>query len=84
MEYLGHVVDEEGVRPHPDKVKAISDARSPTNVTEPRAFWGRNPVLRSIPAQPFDRAEPSACSAQGADTFVLDGGMSDCISADRT
>ena len=40
VEYLGHAVDKEGLRPLPDKVKAITDAHSPTNVTELRAFLG--------------------------------------------
>ena len=40
VKYLGHAVDKEGLRPLPDKVKAITDARSPTNVTELRAFLG--------------------------------------------
>ena len=40
VEYLGHAVDKEGLRSLPDKVKAITDARSPTNVTELRAFLG--------------------------------------------
>ena len=33
-------MDKEGLRPLPDKVKAITDACSPTNVTELRAFLG--------------------------------------------
>ena len=40
VKYLSHAVDKEGLRPLPDKVKAITDARSPTNVTELRAFLG--------------------------------------------
>ena len=32
--YLGHVIDEQGLHPTEDKVKAIRDAPSPKNVTE--------------------------------------------------
>ena len=32
--YLGHKIDAEGLHPLPDKVKAIQDAPSPTNVQE--------------------------------------------------
>lgn len=37
---MGHAVDKQGLRPFPDKVKAITEARSPMNVTELRAFLG--------------------------------------------
>ena len=34
IEYLGHVVDEEGICPTEQKVKAIKEAPAPTNVTQ--------------------------------------------------
>ena len=40
IEYLGHVVDEEGMHPMEDKVKAIKEAPSPTNATQLRSFLG--------------------------------------------
>ena len=39
--YLGHVIDEQGLHPTEDKVKAIRDAPSPKNVTELKAFLGQ-------------------------------------------
>ena len=40
IEYLGHVVDEEGIHPTEEKVKAIKEAPAPTNVTQLRSFLG--------------------------------------------
>ena len=40
LEYLGHVIDEYGLRPTQDKVKAICEAPEPTNVKELRSFIG--------------------------------------------
>ena len=40
VEFLGHVIDAEGVHTSTKKVKAITDARAPKNVTELRAFLG--------------------------------------------
>ena len=38
IEYLGHVVDEEGIHPTKEKVKAIKEAPAPTNVTQLRGL----------------------------------------------
>ncbi len=40
VEYLGHIVDSEGLHPMEEQVKAIVNAPSPTNVTELRSFLG--------------------------------------------
>ena len=36
--FLGHIVDEDGIRAHPNKVKAIFDMKPPTNITELKGF----------------------------------------------
>lgn len=52
IEYLGHVLDEKGVYPSEDKVRAIQDAPTPTNVKELRAFLGLvNYYGRFVPQQ---------------------------------
>ena len=38
--HLGQVVDEEGIRPTEEKVKAIKEAPAPPNVTQLRSFLG--------------------------------------------
>ena len=40
VEYLGHQIDEEGIRAVPNKVEAITNAPQPTNVQELHSFLG--------------------------------------------
>ncbi|PIK41134.1 hypothetical protein BSL78_22016 [Apostichopus japonicus] len=40
VHYLGHVIDEKGLHPMPEKVKAIKEAPAPRNVTELKSYLG--------------------------------------------
>ena len=40
VEYLGHIISAEGLRPTQEKVRAINDAPAPQNVTQLRSFVG--------------------------------------------
>ena len=40
VEYLGRIVDSEGLHVTPGKIEAIVDAPKPQNVTELRAYLG--------------------------------------------
>ena len=40
MNYLGHVITEEGIRPDTDKVSVIEKFRTPTNPRQLKAFCG--------------------------------------------
>ena len=40
VNYLGHVVSADGIKPDPDKVKAILEMRQPTDVTSVRSLLG--------------------------------------------
>ncbi|KAK3098958.1 hypothetical protein FSP39_024697 [Pinctada imbricata] len=40
IKYLGHIIDRNGIRADPDKVRAINDMRAPTNVSELCRFLG--------------------------------------------
>ena len=40
VEYLGHVIDQEGLHPSEEKVRAIKQAPHPRNVTELKSFLG--------------------------------------------
>ncbi|KAK9513169.1 hypothetical protein VZT92_026728 [Zoarces viviparus] len=52
VEYLGHVLDEQGIHPSKDKVRAIQEAPAPTNVKELQAFLGLfNYYGRFVPQQ---------------------------------
>uniref|UniRef100_A0AAV2JG06 ribonuclease H n=1 Tax=Knipowitschia caucasica TaxID=637954 RepID=A0AAV2JG06_KNICA len=52
IEYLGHMLDGKGVYPSKDKVRAVHDAPTPTNIKELRAFLGLvNYYGRFLPQQ---------------------------------
>lgn len=40
VNYLGHVIDKEGIRPSPEKVRALQAVKEPKNVAELRTFLG--------------------------------------------
>ena len=40
VEYLGHVIDKNGLHPSPSKVQTIKQVLPPTNVTELKSFLG--------------------------------------------
>ena len=40
IENLGHIIVKNGLHPSPEKVKAIAEAPTPTNVTELKLFLG--------------------------------------------
>jgi hypothetical protein len=39
VKFLGHIVDEQGLRPDPDKVAVVKDWPVPTCLKELRSFW---------------------------------------------
>ena len=40
VEYLGHIIDKDGLHPSKEKVRAIKEAPVPRNVTELKSFLG--------------------------------------------
>ena len=40
VEFLGHLVDAQGLRSLPEKIRAVRDAPTPTNITELKAYLG--------------------------------------------
>ena len=40
VEYLGHIIDKDGLYPAPEKVQAIQDAPEPRNLSELKSFLG--------------------------------------------
>ena len=40
LKFLGHIIDENGISPDPDKISAIVEMKPPTNVSELRRFMG--------------------------------------------
>ena len=40
VQYLGHIINAQGLHPSPKKVEAVRSARQPTNLTELKSFLG--------------------------------------------
>ena len=62
LKFLGHIIDENGIHPDPDKISAIVEMQPPTSVTELRRFLGVvnqlgkfSPKLAEL-TQPLSRA----------------------------
>ena len=47
-EYLGHVVSEQGIATHPDKIAAVQNKQAPTNIIELRSFVGFASYYREL------------------------------------
>ena len=58
LNYLGHVVTSEGVRPDPEKVKAIKNFPIPKNTTDVKSFLGLTGYYRKFIPQFSKIAKP--------------------------
>ena len=59
VEYLGHVIDSAGLYPTKAKVKAITEAPAPRNVTELHSFLGLINYYWVLPPKPFLNFSPT-------------------------
>ena len=48
MQYLGHIISEEGISVDPDKIKEIIDWHVPKDVTNVRSFMGITGYYKKI------------------------------------
>ena len=58
VKFLGQLVDEEGLKPDPEKVAAIRSMKTPKNITELRRFLGMINQLSKFSPQLADRTKP--------------------------
>ena len=58
IEFLGQVIDQNGVRPDPQKVKAITEIPQPSNRTEARRFLGMANQLSKFCPQLSEQVKP--------------------------
>ena len=56
--FLGHVIDEVGIHPDPDKIQAIQQIKVPTNVTELRRFLGMVTYLSKFSPNLSQKVKP--------------------------
>ena len=58
LKFLGHIIGPEGIRPDPDKVKAIASMSPPTSTTEVRRFLGMTNQLSKFSPRLAELSEP--------------------------
>ena len=58
VKFLGHIVDREGIRPDPEKVKGINDMTEPKTLTDLRRFLGMCNQLNKFSSQLTDKTKP--------------------------
>ena len=58
VKFLGQVIDSDGIRPDPDKIKAIHDVQEPQNVSDIRRFLGMVNQLSKFSPRISDKMRP--------------------------
>ena len=58
VKFLGQVVDRDGIRPNPDKVRAIREVRPPKNVSDVRRFLGMSNHLAKFTPNLAEKTKP--------------------------
>ena len=58
IKFLGHLIDSYGVHPDPDKVQAIVNMQTPTNVPEMQRFLGMVQQMSKFSPQLADKTKP--------------------------
>ena len=58
MKFIGQVVDRDGIRPNPDKVRAIREVRPPKNVSDVRRFLGMSNHLAKFTPNLAEKTKP--------------------------
>ena len=48
IQYLGHIISEEGISVDPEKIEAIMNWPTPRNVTDVRSFYGTCRILPEV------------------------------------
>ncbi|GJY88823.1 putative reverse transcriptase domain-containing protein [Tanacetum coccineum] len=77
VQFLGHVIDSEGIHMDPAKIESIKDWTSPRPLTEIRIFYGLAGELPTIIEAAFQLLKQKLCSApilalpEGSENFVV-------------
>ena len=70
VKYLGHVVTEQGIRTDPDKIKAVSDWATPTNLKQLRGFLGLCSYYRKFINHFAEIASPLHALTKKNESFI--------------
>ncbi|XP_064622558.1 uncharacterized protein LOC135484804 [Lineus longissimus] len=71
--YLAHILDSEGIRPDPRKIKAVQDFPEPNNVPELRRFLGMITYLGRFIPNLASKTEPLRCLMSKKNSWVWEG-----------
>ena len=74
VEYLGHIISSEGIRPTEEKTRAIVEAHMPLNVSQLKVFSRIVELLQQVFASSVQCASPVVCSAEKGQFLVLGKG----------
>lgn len=48
LQYLGHIITEDGVKPNPEKCKSVSEFSTPNNIKQIRQFLGTPDIIENL------------------------------------
>ena len=81
--YLGHIIDENGIHPDPNKVEAIKKFPAPSNITELQKFMGMvNQLAKHIP-QLADINTPLRQLLRKDNSWIWDKPKKNSVSTDQ-
>ena len=58
LKFLGHVIDQNGIKADPEKVQAIQEMRPPENISDLRRFIGMMNQLRKFSPKLSELSQP--------------------------
>ena len=58
LKFLGHIIDQTGIQPDPEKISAVVEMDAPTNVLELRRFIGMVNQLGKFSKKIADLSQP--------------------------
>ena len=79
VKFLGHVIDEVGIHPDPNKVQAILDIKAPTNVVELRRFLGMVTYLSKFSPNLSQKIKPLKGLLSTKNEWLWDKGQQDAF-----
>lgn len=77
--YLGHIISRDGIKPNPDKIKAIKNYPIPKTITEIKRFLGLLGYYRKFIPDFARIAKPLTQCLKKGSKIVIDKNYSDCF-----
>ena len=71
MTFLGHIVSAEGIKADPEKIKAITEMKTPENITELQRFLGMINYVGKFLPNLAEVAAPLRCLLKKENEFIF-------------